>query len=337
MCAKIPQKLYPAIKWRQLRPLLMDLFWAPWATRHLRQTLVRVKPDVIWIIAHQWSIPPIHAAISSFPRRWHVSIQDYVDILDNPWRFGQGRCRRMAAAADDLYARATSTDAICQEMADDLAVRTGRKTSTLLRYGIEPEELESIDSSFQNKPNDEIRIVYPGSVVVQDEFRLFVKAAGSLSPQLSKPIRLHLFGNTPYAQQSWFNPSWMVVHGNLPEAKLLEEMRQAHWSFSPMSLSDEQARYNRFSFPTKFITSLRAGLPVITLGHPESSVMKMASRYRVGHSTSTSDAGALAAELKTVLDKPADWHGYHAEIVRCARTEFDASRMRRRLYECLLG
>src|SRR5262249_59843967 len=132
-----------------------------------------------------------------------------------------------------------STEAMCQEMADDLAVRTGREASGLLRYGIEPEELESIRSSGQNKPHDEVRIVYPGSVVVKDEFSLFAKAAGSLSPQLSKPIRLHLFGDMPYAQQPWFNPSWMVVHGNLPETKLLEEMRQGHWSFSPMSLSNE--------------------------------------------------------------------------------------------------
>jgi hypothetical protein len=207
----------------------------------------------------------------------------------------------------------------------------------LLRYGIELQELERLSSSSQDKACDEIRIVYAGSVVVQDEFCLFAKAAGSLNPELSKPIRLHLFGDMPHAQQPWFDPSWMVVRGNLPESKLLEEMRQGHWSFSPMSLSDEHARYNRFSFPTKFITSLRAGLPIITLGHPESSVMKMAARYRVGHSTSTKDAGALAGELKTVLDKPTDWEGYRAEIVRCARTEFDASHMRRRLYECLLG
>ncbi len=49
-----------------------------------------------------------------------------------------------------------------------------------------------------------------------------------------------------------------------------------------MALDDDDPRYNRFSFPTKFINYLAAGLPVITLGHPESSVVRMASEYQVG-------------------------------------------------------
>ena len=101
-----------------------------------------------------------------------------------------------------------------------------------------------------------------------------------------------------------------------------------------MSLADEDPRYNRFSFPTKFIAYLTAGLPIITLGHPESSVMKIATKYKVGLASSTGNLEALAIELKAVLQDPAPWQRYGAEILRCARAEFDAARMRQTLYTC---
>ena len=101
-----------------------------------------------------------------------------------------------------------------------------------------------------------------------------------------------------------------------------------------MALTDDDPRYNRYSFPTKFISYLAAGLSVITIGHPESSVMKMAAQYGVGLSTSAGEVDALAARLEDALGASAPWERYGSEIVRCARTEFDAERMRQKLYAC---
>ena len=126
----------------------------------------------------------------------------------------------------------------------------------------------------------------------------------------------------------------MVEHGNLRPAELQAKLRECDWAFAPMALTDDDPRYNHFSFPTKFITYLAAGLPIITLGHPESSVMKMAAQYDVGLSTSTSDLDVLAKQLQAALLDPSPWARHGQEIIRCARVEFDAERMRRALYEC---
>ena len=62
---------------------------------------------------------------------------------------------------------------------------------------------------------------------------------------------LDLFGAHSYANESWFDRSWMREHGDLPERELLNKLRACTWGLAPMALTDSDPRYNRFSFPTK--------------------------------------------------------------------------------------
>ena len=101
-----------------------------------------------------------------------------------------------------------------------------------------------------------------------------------------------------------------------------------------MGLTDEEPRYNRFSFPTKFITYLAAGLPIIAVGHPESSVMKMATNYAVGVTSSSTSVEHLVKDLESALSDRSPWRTYRSEIIRCAETEFRAEVMRSKLWAC---
>ena len=98
-----------------------------------------------------------------------------------------------------------------------------------------------------------------------------------------------------------------------------------------MSLEDKDPRYNRFSFPTKFITYLAAGLPVFTIGHSESSVMKMASAYNVGLTIQTRNPSR--EDLANALFAPDAKQIYLPEILRCTREQFDAEAMRKKLWK----
>ena len=333
--AGIPARLYPNIKWRKLRSALMEGVWVPWATHHLRRTIAAFNPDRLWIIPHNWSIPPLHAAATASNRPRHVSVHDYVDVHDNPARFGEKRCARFAGMVDRTFAQASTADAVSAPMAEDLERRTGRAADAVIRYGVEPEELREIERLEATKPGNEVRIAYAGSILVAREFALFVAALRRIKMPEGRSLRLHLFGGNPFVNQPWFDPSWMVARGNLAERDLHNELRQCHWGFSPMALTDQDPRYNRFSFPTKFIAYVAAGLPVITLGHPESSVIKLAGHYDVGLCTSSGDPEILAGQLATALSVPHPRERYRDEIVRCARLEFDAERTRQKLYACL--
>src|SRR5207245_2463741 len=184
-----------------------------------------------------------------------------------------------------------------------------------------------LESKDQGHPK-EIKIAYAGTILAQKEFTLFIEALTRARTSLPLPMSLHLFGAHSYARSRWFDPAWMHEHGNLAEEELLNSLRYFTWGFAPMELTDRDPRYNRFSFPTKFIAYLAAGLPIITLAHPDSSMARMAATYKVGLLSHSTDVSSLSKQVSKALNDPNPRSSYRLEIIRCARAEFDAEQMR---------
>jgi len=80
---------------------------------------------------------------------------------------------------------------------------------------------------------------------------------------------------------------------------------------------------------------LAAGLPIITLGHPQSSVVRMGKTYGVGCCVTSENLEVLSRDLLAVLSTKNLWAKFGPEILRCAQCEFDMRRMRQALYENL--
>lgn len=264
---------------------------------------------------------------------FHVSMHDYIDTLDLPRRFGVKRCQRIAGMADQLYSAAITRDAISQPMATDLQERTGAPPNHLARAGLEPEDFQYLANQTCEGART-IRIAYAGTILVEKEFEFFVAAMERVRVRLKVDVSLEFFGDHSYAARCWFNRAWMRERGNLPVAELMTALRECTWGFSPMSVEDDDPRYNRYSLPTKFITYLAAGLPVITFGHPSSCVTQITDRYSVGLANTGTDLEVFARQLEEVLSLPNPWERYGPEILRCANSEFDTSRMRDALYRC---
>jgi hypothetical protein len=325
--ALIPRKLYPNIRWRPQKSWLLETFWLPWATRHFRNTLDALQPDVVWVHAHGWSIPPLARALPPAGVGFHVSIHDYADAHE-----ASAPSLRLAAGQEQLYASAHTRDAICRPMLDDLRAKTGRD-GTIGRAGLEPEDLDFL--SRQTVVRDEvIRIAYAGTILVEAEFALFARALARIRRQLPRPVTIEFFGDHSYRTREWFDASWMNERGHLAARELSTELKKCAWGFSPMGLTDEKPRYNRFSLPTKFVSYLAAGLPVIMLGHPESSLAKLAGEHPVGPCILSGDHDRLSRELAAALSDPQPWSTFGPGILRCARAEFDAQRMRAVLFDC---
>jgi hypothetical protein len=335
-CATIPRKLMPHRRLTRAKSALLDWFWRPFASTHLKKAIRQVQPDVIWAIPHNWSIPPLTRVLPTSGVGFHVTMQDYVDIHGHQGKFGSARCSRMAEEADRLYATATTRDATSHPMIEDLQRRTGAKAMQMLHAGLEPEDFDFLahKSSRVTSSSTAIKIAYAGTILVEEVFELFVSAIEEIRKSFPRRVELHLFGAHSYAQQRWFNSEWMVENGDLPEPELLKKMHECDWGFAPMALDDDDPRYNRFSFPTKFISYLAAGLPIITLGHSESSLVKIARQYEVGLCTTAATIDELASQLMKTLSLKEPFEHYKAEIARCATNEFDAERMRRTLFDC---
>jgi hypothetical protein len=324
--AQIPAKLNPNRRGRALKSWLMDKFWVPRATDHFQNTLETSKPEVVWAIPHGWSIPPMVRVLPQAGIGFHVSIHDYADIQPAIIRFGAPRAAEMAAMADRLYASATTRDAICQPMVDDLRART-KCEGSINHAGLEQEDFDYLATipapATHNVP---IRIAYAGTIIAEQTFRLFVKALDRIRSKV--PLTLEFFGDHSYRSCDWFDAGWMKERGNLNAQSLAKELKEYDWGFAPMELTDENPRYNRFSLPTKLISYLAAGLQVIAAGHPESSMIKTMSPCHAGLCITDSDAGKVEAQLLAGLSKPDAKAQYRAAIQRCALAEFDVRRMR---------
>ena len=335
-CAIIPGKLIPHRRITRLKSALLDWFWRPLASAHLSKTIRQIKPDVIWVIPHNWSIGPLAAVVPTSGIGFHVTMQDYVDVHGQEEKFGSNRCRRMAMDADHLYVAATTRDATSHPMMEDLQKRTGASAVQMLHAGLEQKDFEFLPRKPSRVLNSSpaIKIAYAGTILVEDVFEKFVCALQTIQKSLPRPVELHFFGAHSYAERRWFEGAWMKEHGNLPEPELLKELRDCDWGFSPMALDDADPRYNRFSFPTKFISYLTSGLPIITLGHRESSLVKMARHYEVGLCTDATNVSELRSQLMTALSIQQPFEAYRTGIIACAKNEFDAEKTRRGLIEC---
>ena len=330
--ATIPHNLYPHRRWGRPKSWVLENLWTPWAAKHFARALKTIQPQMVWVIPHCWSIPPIANVLPGAGIGFHVSIHDYADCGSFVQLFGGGASGRLLAAADRLYAASTTRDAICQAMVDDLQQRTGR-VGNIARAGLEPADFDFLQTPPVTKRGP-LRIAYPGSIQVDQSFGLFVAALEQIRNRLPREVSLEFFGNHSYQARPWFNQGWMHEHGNLAAAPLAAELKQCDWGFSPMAMTDEDPRYNRFSLPTKFVSYLGAGLPVISLGHPESSVVKLASAAKVGLCAQTGDVTAMSGQLLTALSDPDPGTTFRESILRCARAGFDSRQMRATLYDC---
>jgi hypothetical protein len=231
-----------------------------------------------------------------------------------------------------LFAKSSTRDAISQPMLADLCQQTGC-SGTLSRMGLGQSDFDYLAAK-RSVRADRIRICFAGTIQVENTFELFVQALATARKELTVPLALEFFGADAYQARHWFDPSWMVARGNLPESDFRRELRDCTWGFAPMSVSDDDPRYNRFSLPIKIVSYLAAGLPVLTLGHPGSTIVQLASNYRFGVCSTGQQPDHLAKELLRALAIPDPWDRFGPEIVRCARAEFDAPRMREVLYQC---
>jgi hypothetical protein len=334
-CGVPPHKLMPQRKCKRLKAWILEHFWVFFAAADFRKTIQQVRPDCVWAIPHNWSILPLHQVLvrEKYPVRYHVSLHDYLNVHGFGGCFGHALESRLRQQQDDLYMHAGSRDAICQAMADDLEQLTGRPAGFICRKGVSLEAIPPLVHEEGKHGLSPIRLAYAGSVLVPEDFKKLMGALCKL--QQFHALELHLYGAHDHSKSPWF-AHWMHQHGNMNEDELKRELSGMDWGISLMAFGDHDPSYNRFSFPAKFSTYLGAGIPVITLGHPESSVVRMARSYNVGVVLENLNPASVN-RLKDALLKPNSKESYRLEILRCVSEEFDIIKMSNELLSTLMN
>jgi len=329
-----PARLYPYRRLAKLKSVILELIWVGRAAANLRKSIAIAQPERLWFNLHTWAIPIIQRAslAGNFP--CHASLWDYPDLETRQQLFGRRRVAQWGRAVETIIKESTSCDVISSPMREDIAQRTGRRDAMIVHSGFESSDLEALGAA-ENRDSDAIRIAYAGSIMAPRAMERVIDAFQTARRRISVPAQLDFFGGGFFRAYKWFDPTCMREHPHLAEEEFHSELRRCTWGLVVMDLSDDTQRYNRFSFPNKFGTFVAAGLPVIVVGHKESSVARLVTEYPVGVCTSSNTLPELTNFLEAALRNVNPRSHFRDQLFRCAAAEFNMPAMRQRLWSAL--
>jgi glycosyltransferase involved in cell wall biosynthesis len=333
--APIHPKLMPAKRATRLKAFILYYLWIHYASYSLNKTIKLFKPDCIWAIPHDWSILPIYNSLvkkTGLKSPFHTTIQDYPDVHGNVSRWGVSISKDIVKKQLAIYGKANSNDATSHPMLDDLFSLTGRKGFQMIHEGLEKNDFERINI-LKKRDNQIVRLAFVGTILTEPEFEIFIaglRLAGSQDSKLS----LEFWSGFSYKSKSWFDSRWMKEHGNVNRDTMVAQISACDWGVITMPFDNDMLRYSKYSFPTKFISYLAAGIPPIILGRKDSAVMKMADQFDLGLRLVSRDACSIAAKLQDEIWQRNSNEFYHKKILECAHKYFDANFMRNNLWSC---
>ncbi len=329
----MPEKLVPHVRWTGLKSSILEYLWAPLAARHLERTIAAVKPDLIWLLLFGWTIPVVERTRWPAGARMHASLCDFPDQNDAKRRLGEARCQRFVNTAIRLVGQAESCSGGGHGMVAEMHLRTGRKDGLVVHSGFEPHHLQALENSPATRtPEDVIRLAFVGTIISEQGFLEMLAALKKVRSLVPQKVVLEFFGGRNYRHRPWFEPDWMTEHGLFTDEGLVEALWRCVWGIVVMDPAGEDLQYSRFSFPNKVGTCLSAGVPVLGFGHPTSSLAHIMQAHRLGRFTSATVRGELENFLLESLRLPSPRAAFRDDILRCARTEFNAAEMRARLW-----
>jgi glycosyltransferase involved in cell wall biosynthesis len=327
-------RLAPSVRLTALKSWLLETVWAPRAARHLEQVMGEVKPDVVVALLFGWSVPVLAQVRWPAGQRLHVSLWDFPDADGMQKVIGKDRSRRFVTAIHQLVRRADTFDAISSGMLAELQAQTGRQDGLIVHSGFEPHHLKALEATPADQPQDGvIRLAYVGTIISETGFLDLLAALKKVRSTLSQKVVLEFFGGRNYRSRGWFEPDWMTEHGMFTDEGLIAALRRCDWGMAVLDPEGHDLRYSRFSFPNKVGTYLSAGVPILGFGHAESSLARIMPQHRLGRFTSATSRHELETFLAETLRLPSPRDLFRADILQCARTEFNAADMRARLWQ----
>jgi glycosyltransferase involved in cell wall biosynthesis len=237
---------------------------------------------------------------------------------------------RWMQKVEALVRVARFVDTTSYPMGEDIARRTGRRSTQMLHEGLEFADFARLSQPTVPQHNQSLTLAFAGTVVEEDAFAKFIHALDNIRKTFAKPILLELFSSHNYAGRPWFNPSWMSEHGYKNRGSLIDSLQSCHAGLVVMETEEVNRNYNRFSFPTKFITYIAAGIEPLVLGHSSSAVSTLARQSGIG--IQINDTCLLEEALKSLMKDELNSQKKRRHIITFARSHFDAAQKRRQFH-----
>lgn len=305
----VPGLLHP--RWRRLASRLL---WDVGSRLQVRQAEAIVRefaPDVVWSVLDYLWVPFTFRFMQRTRLPVHVSVHDDPVASAQLAGWPASMLRRLERAFGFCYREAASRDVISEGMRHHYATNHARD-AVIVTHGIDDSECRAITVPSPRRP---LRIVHVGNLHYPEEAIRFAEAV-----QAHGTAELTLIGNPPASVRAAAHRLGIRIVSWVSQAQLDVMLAEFDFAYLPYGFSPARRLFVETSFPTKLITYVKAGLPVLHHGPANSSVAAFLRRYRVGVLLDTMDRDALRAALPN--GDPAAYAALRAECARAVREVF---------------
>jgi glycosyltransferase involved in cell wall biosynthesis len=329
----LSNRLIPGTRFNGLKCSVLEYLWAPAAALHLRSTIRKVQPEIVWILLYSWPIMVSHYARVSRLAKVHTSLWDMPDIQRQKMLLGTPRVERIKRAMYSQIRNSFSCDGISQAVIEEIQTESGRKDCILVHSGFEPNHLEALEKAPASTGESILRLAYVGTIISDKAFFAMLASLNKIRAERPGQLILEFYGARGYARSSWFDSSWMVEHPAFSDEGLVQSLQRCSWGIVVLDPAGEDLRYSQFSFPNKIGTYLSAGVPILGIGHERSTLGRILHQFPVGRFTNSAGGAPMEQFLRELLNLPDPRKAFRQAILECARTDFDARQIRKRLWQ----
>lgn len=233
-----------------------------------------------------------------------IIVHGFDDWLSPTYQIIGGKSHRKKAEQllRDVLSIASGRFTSSEKMADEYENRFGYKFTMFTN----PATL----SSYTNKVNKKKipNVVFTGKVGWHNDkaIKQLIKAVEVINSNISE-VEFDIYTDTPKDELSRFLgylPDCVHIHPPVPNSKIPEILAAAHILYLPISISNDNARFTRYSMSTKMGEYLWSGNPVIYVGPNDIAMTEFLEKNQCAEIITEDNLDIIIKSLKKILKSP---------------------------------
>ncbi len=275
----------------------------------------------------QISFAIAHRVARQIDARFVLSIHDAPWYKRLPVQWGNGTFFKALA---DAWADADARIVISEEMGKAFCDRYGDRDFDVVTDG-----LESVADRPIDRLRHELAVYFAGSIHLahHENFRILMEAIDSIRQTGRWRPRLLLRGSDiPDGRRRDYVEAWPWAG----DAAIAREAESADLLYLPLPFSERHSAFTDLSLPTKLVTYLGSGRPILYHGPLRSAAARLLREHGAAFLVNEQDPARLAQRLDAWLSggEPA---ASAARALELARTRFSAERQRTTFWTAVHG
>ncbi|MCH2101184.1 MAG: glycosyltransferase family 4 protein [Planctomycetes bacterium] len=249
-----------------------------------------------------------------------------IAVLSRSWLIGRGPLPWLLGRLDRRTCRKAWRVVVLSEDMRQALARRGTamdNVRVLNNFALEAQEQQAVESDLPAQRHDECRVLFAGNVGQFQGLEVLIEAAHRLAGKWQ--IQFHFLGDGAMRSKLESEAGGLLgksvhFHGFRPLAEALQFMETADLGVVSLRLG-----VISFAFPSKTMTYLSSGLPLLAMVEPGSSLAQLVEENDLGVSVPQGDSEAMAEAIADFAVRGRDRKAEHERVRAFAEQEFGSS------------